>query len=61
MNKDEFIRKNNDVIEGVSGFPNVCNLELKEGVTPEGSVAKMVPKTQNQVEIKVRRISEKKK
>ncbi|KAE9533702.1 hypothetical protein AGLY_009051 [Aphis glycines] len=52
MNKEEFIRKNNDVIESVSGFPNVCNLELKEGVTPEDSIAKMVPKTQNQVEIK---------
>lgn len=41
--KDDFIKKNNDVFEGVGCFPDVCKLKLKKGVVPKASVARRVP------------------
>lgn len=41
--KDDFIKRNIDVFEGIGCFPDVCKLELKKGVIPKTSVARRVP------------------
>lgn len=41
--KEDFIKRNIDVFEGVGCFPDVCKLKLKEGIIPKASVARRVP------------------
>lgn len=40
--KDNFIKRNIDVFEGVGCFADVCKLKLKKGVIPKTSVARRV-------------------
>lgn len=55
-----FIKKKNDVFEGVGCFPDVCSLKLKEGVMPKVSIARRVPiKIKDKLKLKLEELVKK--